>query len=51
MRKGPAPLAVVQRLPPLPADVRKRFPSLKEWEDKMEKWRVETNNALGGGAG
>lgn len=50
LRSGPAPLALIQRLPPIPDDIKQRFPSAKKWEDQLEKWRVEANTALGGGA-
>lgn len=40
---------MVPKVPELPEDVVKRFPSLKEWHMKMEEWRVKTNIAIRGG--
>jgi len=36
-------------MPRLPEDVKKRFPSMREWEKKMEEWVKETNIARGVG--
>jgi len=40
---------VIPKVPTLPEDVRKRFPSLVEWEKQMEEWRVKATRALTGG--
>ncbi len=50
-RSGPSPLVRIKKVPQLPPDVVKRFPSLVKWQRDMEQWRIEANNALGGGPG
>lgn len=40
---------LIPKIPKLPEDVKKRFPSLFDWERDMEAWRVKTNVALRGG--
>ncbi len=45
--QGAAMPTVVPKLPKLPDDVRKRFPSLVQWEQDVEKWRVDLATALG----
>lgn len=39
---------LIQRLPPLPDEVKKRFPSMAQWETEVEKWRIQANIAIGG---
>jgi len=39
----------INRVPSLPDDVKKRFPSFAKWEQDVEAWRVAANQALGGG--
>jgi hypothetical protein len=41
---------IIPKLPPLPDDVKKRFPSLYDWQRGMEEWRVKANIAIRGGA-
>lgn len=40
----------VLKLPELPDDVLARFPSLKQWQEDMEKWRQQLVVALRGKA-
>ena len=41
---------ILPKVPEMPPDVKKRFPSLEQWEQEMEKWRVKATIALRGGA-
>ncbi len=41
---------VIPKIPQLPDDVRKRFPSFAKWEKDMEEWRVKTNRTTTGGS-
>lgn len=45
--QGAAVPSVIPKIPQLPADVVKRFPSVNKWHQDMEKWRQETMVALG----
>lgn len=45
-----SPLSV-PKVPRLPDDVRKRFPTLEKWERDMEEWRTKLNVILRGGQG
>lgn len=38
---------VVPKLPQLPEDLKKRFPSVVKWEQDVEKWRQDLAVALG----
>lgn len=49
LQQGSAQPEVIQKFPSLPDEVKKRFPSLKDYEDQVEQWRVKTNIALRGG--
>lgn len=49
LQSGSAQPEIIQKLPPHPDDMKRRFPSLNEYEEKVEAWRVKTNIALRGG--
>ena len=52
MRSGQSTLAVVKPLPKLrPKGAVVTTQEMMKWQDEMERWRVETNHKLGGGAG
>lgn len=38
---------VVPKMPALPPEVVKRFPTLKQYEEDLEKWRTDLATALG----
>jgi len=38
----------VRRLPPIPPEVKARFPSMHKWEADLEKWRQELVVSMGG---
>lgn len=40
---------ILPKLPEFPDDVLKRFPSLREHQNKLEAWRVKANIAIRGG--
>lgn len=40
---------LLPKVPELPPEVKRRFPSLLEWEKKMEEWRTKANLAIRGG--
>lgn len=42
-----APLPV-PKVPQLPADVLKRFPSLLKWQHDLEEWRVKVSRTIHG---
>lgn len=39
---------IIPKMPKLPDDVKKRFPSLAQWEMEMEEWRVKATNGITG---
>ena len=41
--------SLIDKFPAYPQDVKDRFPSLAEHEQRIEEWRVKTNIALRGG--
>lgn len=45
--QGAAMPTVVPKLPPIPDDVKKRFPEMKQYEEALEKWRTDMSVALG----
>ncbi len=49
IQQGAAQPEIIQKVPTLPDDVKKRFPSFVKWEEEVEQWRVKTNIALRGG--
>ena len=40
---------IIPKIPEYPEDVLRRFPSLREHQNKLEEWRTRTNIALRGG--
>jgi len=42
---------LVDNLPPVPADVKKRFPSMQKWEESQKDWVAKLIIALRGGQG
>lgn len=40
---------ILPKLPEFPDDVLKRFPSLREHQNKLEAWRIRANLAIRGG--
>jgi len=49
LQEGSAQPQVIQKFPPYPEDVKRRFPSMVKHEEEVEQWRVKTNIALRGG--
>lgn len=49
LQVGSSQPEIVQKFPAVPEDVKQRFPSMKDYEDRVEQWRVKTNIALRGG--
>jgi hypothetical protein len=49
LQQGAATPEVIQKFPPYPEDVKRRFPSLVKHEEEVEAWRVKTNIAIRGG--
>ena len=37
------------KFPPLPDEVKARFPSLKAWEERVKEWETKTTIAIRGG--
>ena len=42
-----APCTMIPPVPPIPEDVKKRFPSMAQWEQKMAEWRRNVNVVMG----
>jgi len=49
LQQGSAQPEIIQKLPQVPDEVKKRFPSMAKWEEDLEAWRTKTNIALRGG--